>query len=68
MRSFAKLLGDGSNFLSEIDYLVKPNLGGLAQAFIIGDHLLAASKYVLYSMRIFLCLKACCILMEAALK
>jgi glucose-1-phosphate thymidylyltransferase len=41
---FKRLLGDGSSWGIDIQYAAQPNPGGLAQAYTIGEILLAATK------------------------
>ena len=43
---YKDLLGDGSSIGLKISYKVQPNPDGLAQAFLLENHLLKAMMYV----------------------
>jgi len=47
MSGYQRLLGDGSDFGVEIDYAIQPSPDGLAQAFLIGEHILGDSNVAL---------------------
>ena len=44
---YRRLLGDGSNFGINIDYLIQPSPDGLAQAFLIGEDFIGDSNVAL---------------------
>ena len=47
MDSFARLLGDGSQFGVRLNYAVQPSPDGLAQAFIIGEAFIGSDSVCL---------------------
>jgi len=44
IRSFEKLLGDGSSFGLKLSYKIQPSPDGLAQAFILGEEFIAGEE------------------------
>src|SRR5437016_2678119 len=44
---FRRLLGDGSQIGVRFDYLVQPNPGGIAEAFVLGENFVAGEPSVL---------------------